>query len=145
MTKIQSATGITQLAKIDRVVALRLERFQSMQQALADVDELILPSGIEPGHACHLYVLRVKTDRIGATREAFVKHLKEEWGVACGHHYPAVWSWEAFEKIPCDKGDTPVTQEVVDQVVSLPVFPLTTDDEIQYIADAVKGALRALK
>ncbi len=56
MTKPQCAVGLTQLAKIDRVIARRLEVFQAMDRLLDDVDEIIRPAGIEPGHGCHLYV-----------------------------------------------------------------------------------------
>jgi dTDP-4-amino-4,6-dideoxygalactose transaminase len=145
MTKPQAATGITQLAKIDRVLELRLARFQQMHALLKDVPEIIRPAGIEPGHGCHLYVARLDTDAVKCGRAAFLKHLKDEWGVACANHYPAVWSWEALEQVDYDNSDTPVTHLAVEQVMSLPLFPSTTQDDVEYIAHALKQSVSALK
>ncbi|HYF48626.1 MAG TPA: DegT/DnrJ/EryC1/StrS family aminotransferase [Planctomycetota bacterium] len=145
MTKPQAATGVTQLNKIDRVIAARLQRFQQMQSELADVDEIIRPAGIEAGHGCHLYVARLNTQKVKFTRAQFLAHLKSQWQVACGNHYPAVWSWEAFASVNYDNSNTPETHRAVEQVFSLPIFPSTTADTIQYIATSIKEAITALR
>ena len=145
MTKPQAATGISQLAKIDRVIAARLARFQQMQKELEGVGEIIRPAGIGPGHGCHLYVARLDTTKVRFTRTDFLKHMKDKWQVACGYHYPAVWNWEAFAQVDQDKRDTPVTHQVVEQVMSLPLFPTTTTEDVEYIAHAIKETLAALK
>lgn len=145
MTKPQAATGISQLAKIDRVIAARLARFQQMQKELKGVGEILRPAGIGLGHACHLYVARLDTDRVRFTRTEFLKHLKEKWQVACGYHYPAVWSWEAFATVDHDKRDTPVTHKAVEQVMSLPLFPSTKEEDVAYLAHAIRETLAALK
>jgi dTDP-4-amino-4,6-dideoxygalactose transaminase len=143
MTKPQCAVGINQLAKIDRVIAQRLAQFEQMHRALVDVGEIIRPSGIEAGHGCHLYVARLDTDKVRFTRGDFLKRLKDDWQVATANHYPAVWSWEAFASVPYDNRDTPVTHKAVEQVMSLPLFPSTTEDDVEYIARAMKEAIVA--
>ncbi len=145
MTKPQAATGITQLAKIDRVITTRLERFRQMSDLLGNVDEFILPAGIEEGHGCHLYVARLDTAKVSFSRADFLSHLKTEWGVACANHYPAVWSWEAFDNLDYDKSDTPETHKAVEQVMSLPLFPSTSPDDVEYISQAIKETISTLK
>jgi dTDP-4-amino-4,6-dideoxygalactose transaminase len=145
MTKAQAATGMTQLAKIDRVIATRLKLFRQMDRALEGVTEIIRPAVIEEGHGCHLYVARLDTDRVKFNRGDFLKHLKDKWQVACGNHYPAVWSWEAFAKIDYDNRDTPVTHKAVQQVMSLPIFPSTKEEDVEYVAYAMKETIAALK
>lgn len=145
MTKPQAATGLTQLAKIDRVIQSRLERFSQMSRELEDVGEIIRPAGIAPGHGCHLYVARLDTDRVRFSRADFLKHLKERWKVGCANHYPAVWSWEAFAKVEHDRRDTPVTHKAVEQVMSLPLFPTTAAEDVKYLAHAIKETLATLK
>jgi dTDP-4-amino-4,6-dideoxygalactose transaminase len=120
-------------------------RFRQIHELLADVEEIIRPAGIEAGHGCHLYVARLDTDKVSFTREDFLKHLKEEWQVATANHYPAVWSWEAFQKVPYDNSATPATHKAVQQVMSLPLFPSTTEEEVAYIAEAIKETIGALK
>ena len=145
MTKPQAATGLTQLAKIDRIIARRLANYQRLVGALQGVPSLTLPVGITPDHGCHLFVIRIDTDALETTRDAFAKHLKEEWQVGTAIHYPAVWSWEAFAAVDYDKGNTPVTEQACEQVLSMPLFPSTTDEEVDYLAHALRETVRALQ
>lgn len=145
MTKPQCATGLTQLAKIDRVIARRLDRFRQMHRLLEDVPEIIRPGGIGDGHGCHLYVARLDTGSVSFTRADFLKHLQSVWQVGTALHYPAVWSWEAFARVPHEAGDTPVTRLAAQQVMSLPLFPSTSEEDVAYIARAMKESIAALR
>jgi dTDP-4-amino-4,6-dideoxygalactose transaminase len=145
MTKPQLAVGLTQLAKVERIISLRLERFSRMQDLLADVEELILPAGIAAGHASHLYVVRLDTRKVSFTRDALVKELKGRFGVQASMHYPAVWGWEAFQSIEHDRSDCPIAERACDEVVSLPIFPRTSFDDLQYIKDSLVAAIHSLK
>ncbi len=145
MTKPQCAVGLTQLAKIDRVIARRLARFAQMQALLADVPEIIRPAGITEGHGCHLYVARLDSTKARCSRADFLKHLQATWGVATANHYPAVWSWEALQTVAHDKSNVPVTERAVREVMSLPLFPATTEEDAEYIAHALKETIAALR
>lgn len=142
MTKPQAATGLTQLAKIDRVIAARLRNYRCLSASLEGVPCITLPTGISEGHGCHLYVIRVDTEALGTTRNDFAAHLKNEWQVGTAIHYPAVWDWEAFADVPHDKADTPITHRACEQVLSLPLFPSTTPDEVDYLAHALRETVR---
>jgi dTDP-4-amino-4,6-dideoxygalactose transaminase len=143
LTKPQLAVGLTQLAKIDRVNALKREKARRLHRQLEGTAGLILPAGIDDdGHAMHLYIVRV-TD---VDRDTFRKHLKERYGVATAVHYPAVWTWEAFENdaIDYDREGCDIAARACGQVVSLPVFPKSSDEDIDYTAYAVKRTLEDL-
>jgi dTDP-4-amino-4,6-dideoxygalactose transaminase len=144
MTKIQAAVGMTQLNKIGRIIVMRRACFQEMDRALEGIDEIIRPVGIDESHGCHLYVARLDTNRVSFSRGDFLKELKEEWGITCSIHYPAVWDWEAFESVDYDKEDTPVTHDAVQQVFSLPLFPSTASADVAYIAQAIKSTIANL-
>jgi len=143
LTKVQCAVGLTQLAKIDRVVAWRLEAFRHMHRVLEGVDEIIRPAGIESGHGCHLYVARLDTDRVKFDRAAFLGLLKSKYKVGCGIHYPAVWDWEGVAELGYSQqsSNCPIAAEACRQVFSLPIFPHTTEEDCQYIAWVVKQSL----
>ena len=145
MTKPQLAVGLTQLAKIDRVIALRRERFIRMQELLGDMDEMILPGGIESGHAYHLYVVRLDTDKVSFTRDDLRRELKERFGVGTVIHYPAVWSWDVFEQLDYDRTDCPIGEKACSQVMSLPISPMTSFEDLAYVRDALAGAIHDLK
>jgi len=146
MTKAQYAVGLTQLKKVDRLIAARQARMVKMGELLRDVEEIILPAGHGPGHGSHLYVIRLDTDKVSFTRDAFRAHLKEEYGVATALHYPAVWTWEAFADLGYSEAsaECPVAARASRQVLSLPIFPRTSEDDLEYIAGAIKRSLADL-
>ncbi len=143
MTKPQYAVGLTQLAKIGRILAMRQKAMTRMNDLLRDVEGLILPAGHGPDHGSHLYVIRLDTDKVGITREAFVKRLKDEFKVGTAHHYPAVWTWEAFAKLGYSEETArcPIAAKGSRQALSLPIFPRTTEEDLVYLAQALKECL----
>lgn len=145
MTKVQCAVGLTQLAKLDQLIEKRQSLMIALNEALQDADEIILPHGHGPDHASHIYVMRLNTDRVVFSTSEFVAHLKNTYKVSTGKHYPAVWSWEAFQKLGYTSEGCPVAEKACEQVVTLPVFTHTTMDDIDYIAWAVKATLNDLQ
>jgi dTDP-4-amino-4,6-dideoxygalactose transaminase len=145
MTKIQYAVGIVQLLKIDHIIKLRQERMVKLNQWLEGVDELILPSGHGPGHGSHLHVLRLNTDKAGFTAADLTHRLKEKYKIGTSKHYPAVWTWEAFQRLGYNGDGCPVAAKACEQVFSTPVFPRTTEDDLEYIAWAIKNAITELR
>jgi len=145
MTKAQYAVGLTQIAKVDRIIAARQQRMVRMNELLANVEEIICPAGHGPGHGSHLYVARLATDKVKFTTAQLQDHLKETYQVGTGKHYPVVWSWEAFANIDHDKSNCSVAEEVSRQVSSLPIFPDTPFEDLDYIAWAVRESIAALR
>jgi dTDP-4-amino-4,6-dideoxygalactose transaminase len=145
MTKPQLAVGLTQIAKARRIIALKLAAMKRLRQLLQDVEELILPGGIDQGHGAHLFVVRLDTDKVRFTRDALQIHLNEKYQVGTAIHYPAVWSWEAFKKLDYDKSDCPIAERACAQVLSLPVFAQSDEADLQYVAWALKQSLQELR
>ncbi|MBC7876531.1 MAG: DegT/DnrJ/EryC1/StrS family aminotransferase [Anaerolineales bacterium] len=79
----------------------------------------------------HLYVIGVpKRDEL----QAFLK----DRGIFTGIHYPIpVHLQKATEFLGYKKGDFPVTEYAVSQILSLPMYAELTDDEIKYVADSI--------
>lgn len=140
MTKPQYAVGVTQLNKIDRVIADRQRCCVKMNELLADVDAIILPAGHGPDHGSHLYVIRLDTDKVDFSRDDLRARLKDEYGIGTALHYPAVWTWEALSNLGYseEKANCPIAAKACTQVLSLPIFPSTTDEDLEYIAWAIK-------
>lgn len=140
MSKPQLAVGITQLAKIDSVIAVRQARMTFLSNLLSDCKSVILPVGHGEGHGSHLYVIRIKD----IPAEEFRSHLKNIYKVATAKHYPPVWSWEAFSNLGYTSDGCPIADLAASQAVSLPVFSSSTAEQIEYIAWAVKSAIKDL-
>lgn len=144
MTKPQYAVGLTQLDKVDRVIALRQKNMLRLNELLAGVEEIILPAGHGDDHASHLHVIRLDTDRVKFSTPDFISRLKSEYKVGTSKHYPPVWSWEALQNLGYTSEGCPLADKACSQVVSTPVFPHTSEEDLQYVAWAIKQTIADL-
>lgn len=89
----------------------------------------------EPPHLCgvyHLYV--VATPK----RDALLKHLKAR-GIEGGIHYPIPLHLQpVYRDLGYHSGDFPLAETAANQVLSLPMYPELTNEQIEYIAEAVR-------
>jgi len=138
MTKVQAAVGLSQLAKVDRVIAARRKNFLGLAGRLGGLEEIRLPAGIGDLHGCHLFVVRLDLEKLGAIRDDFRRRLQEGYGVGTAVHYPAVWDWEVAGTFAFDNSDCPETEVACRSVVSLPVFSNSTDEDLDYIAWSIR-------
>ncbi len=83
-------------------------------------------------HVYHVFCVRVKD------RENLMGFLKDK-GVFTNIHYPIpIHLQKAYSFLGYKKGDFPVTEGCMDQILSLPMFAELTEEEIKYTADCIK-------
>ena len=83
-------------------------------------------------HVYHVFCVRVKD------REKLINFLKEK-GIFTNIHYPIpIHLQKAYQFLGYKKGDFPVTEGCMDQILSLPMFAELTEEEIKYTADCIK-------
>ena len=100
-----------------------------------DQDTVRLPQA-RPGcrHVYHVYAVR--TDDREKLREAL-----DNQGIQTGVHYPIpVHLQPAHADLGYHAGDFPVAEQVAREVLSLPIFPEMTREQVQTVAEAVAGA-----
>lgn len=82
-------------------------------------------------HVYHLYVIRCKE------RDELLAHLKEH-GVFAGVHYPIpVHLQQAVLDLGYKPGDLPITEQVVGEIISLPIYAELTQEQIEYMVDEI--------
>ena len=85
----------------------------------------------------HLYVVRVRD------REALQAHLAEA-GIGSGIHYPIpLHMQKAYQNLPYNKGDFPVTERIAAEIVSLPMFPQLSSEQQDVVVARVKDFVSA--
>jgi len=85
-------------------------------------------------HVYHLYVIRVRGEE---ERDALRDHL-ETRGVSTGIHYPVpVHSQKSYKELPCKFNPLPVTETTARRILSLPMFPEITDEQIETVVETV--------
>jgi len=132
-------------AAVLRIKLRRLEGWNARRRAVAKrYNELLRDSGVitphDPGerHVWHIYAIRVP----GGKRDALKDFLAER-GVGTGIHYPVpVHLQEAAQFLGYRQGDLPVTERLAGEVLSLPMYPELTDDQVAYVAEQVTAFMR---
>jgi dTDP-4-amino-4,6-dideoxygalactose transaminase len=146
LSDVLASIALVQLAKVDRHRVIRERHFALYDQGLSDL-EGIEPLARDPRdvHALHLYVVRIDAERAGATRDEYQRALAEE-RIGTSIHFLPVHrlSWYR-ERFP-DQPPLPVAERAGDEVLSLPLSPAHSDDDVADVVAAlhrIHGRFRA--
>ncbi|MEM7034980.1 MAG: UDP-4-amino-4,6-dideoxy-N-acetyl-beta-L-altrosamine transaminase [Chloroflexota bacterium] len=143
LTDIQCALGLTQLRKLPEWVTRRQTIAQQYNQAFRDISGLT-PLTVRPevNHAYHLYVVRLDLNLLVASRSEIFTELREA-GLGVNVHYIPVHRHPFYQKrFGYQKGLCPVAEAAYEQILSLPMFPKMSDDDVQYVIDIIERVLR---
>lgn len=143
ITDLQSAIAVEQVKKADRFADARKANAELLTNGLADIPGVVLPEiGDDRTHVFHQYTVRI-TDDFALTRDEFADALRAK-GVGAGVYYPrALHTYPHIEKLGFSVGDFPVSERAASQVVSLPVHPAVTADDVAVIVKAVREVANA--
>ena len=136
MTDIHAAIGLAQLDKLDRFNARRIATAARYQAELRGV----VTPWVRPGtvHVFHQYTLRV------LKRDAFVEHLRQR-GVGTGVYYPIpLHRQKPFLELGYGDQSFPVSEQLAEEVVSIPVHPGLSDDDVDAVIEAVNAVAAEL-
>ncbi len=141
MMDLQAAIGLHQLAGLESRMTRRAAVWAIYDEGLADLP-LTRPAPVPAGdvHARHLYSVLVSADS-GWTRDALMSRLAAE-GIATSLHFQALHLQPYYrERYHFTRGMFPVTEQVSDQVMSLPLGGGMTDDEAWTVVGALRRAI----
>lgn len=132
-TDIAAAIGLAQLKKIDSFNDKRNENASYLTDGLKDVKGVVPPVVKEGNkHVFHQYTIKVDGDR-----DKWLDFLNEK-GIGCGVYYPIpLYNQKLYKDLGYNQS-CPVTDKIVDEVISLPVHPSLTKDELDTIISVVK-------
>lgn len=144
LSDIQSALGIHQLRKLESFVAQRTEYARRYNEAFSEMDELEVPAeAADTRHAWHLYPLKLNTGELAINRAVFIEHLRDLKIGASVHFIPIPLHRYYAESGLFDPKDCPKAIQMFDRLVSLPLYPALTADEVQRVIEAVKQVVYA--
>jgi len=127
-------------AAVLRIKLRHLEQWNDARRALAAEYNrrlAVLPGVVTPAeapdakHVYHLYVIRVQE------RDELLGWLKEH-GVNAGIHYPVpIHLQEACSDLGYGAGDFPVAEKVANEIISLPIYPELTVEDVEYVCQTI--------
>ena len=133
---IQAGVLRIKLRKLAAWNKARQDNAKYYDSLLADIPEVeITPEAEFATSVYHLYVIKVEN------RDGLQAYLGDK-GVATGLHYPMpLHLQKAYAHIGYQKGDFPVTENVAERLLSLPMFPELTRAQMDYVVDGIKAFL----
>lgn len=145
MTDFQAALLVSQLHKVDHFAARRKQIVAAYNKAFANMPELILQQEIPESDTCrHLYIIRLALDKLTCTRRQFFDAMSAE-NVQCQVHYVPVYWFPYYQSLGYAKGLCPVAEEIYQGIMSIPLYPKMTDQDVEDTIHAVKKVVEAYR
>ncbi|MBW2993529.1 DegT/DnrJ/EryC1/StrS family aminotransferase [Candidatus Woesearchaeota archaeon] len=132
MTDIHAAIGIEQLKKIENFTNKRIENAKKLTKGIDGIKEVKTPF-VKKGarHVFHQYTIRAEK------RDKLKEYLGEQ-GIVCGVYYPKPLHMHPFfMKLGYKQGDFPNAEKSGIEVLSLPVHPALTEEDINKIIKVI--------
>jgi dTDP-4-amino-4,6-dideoxygalactose transaminase len=146
LTDIQAAIGLRQLEKLPRFQQRRREIVRRYNQAFCQLEELQIPiERPEVEHAWQLYVLRLHASRLHVSRNQFIEELTARNIGTSVHFIPVHLHPYYRDKYGFKPDDFPVTYGEYQRMLSLPLYPRMSDQDVQDVIDAVLDVVRKYK
>ena len=137
MTDFQAALLRSQLVKLPWFKERRREIVRRYDEAFSGLDGIFVQQEIPESDTCrHLYIIRLDPEKLSCTRKQFFDAMSAE-NVQCQVHYIPVYWFPYYEKLGYKKGICPKTEAVYDQIMSIPLYPTLTDQDVSDTIAAV--------
>ncbi|MBN2452721.1 MAG: DegT/DnrJ/EryC1/StrS family aminotransferase [Candidatus Omnitrophica bacterium] len=144
MTDIQASLGIQQLKKIEDFWKKRQEYSGRYDKHFKAEKNIIMLPPPEAGNrnAYHLYPIRVKTENLKMTRDEIIDAIQAK-NIGVGVHFRAAHTLTYYKKyFKSGKGTFPNAEYASDRLISLPLYPKMTIDDVDYVAGSVKEIIK---
>jgi dTDP-4-amino-4,6-dideoxygalactose transaminase len=146
LSDLHSALGLQQLRKLEQFIAIRRRYADLYTNALADCEEFELPP--DPSdcrHNWHLYMLRLNLHKLTVDRDEFIELLRER-GIGTSVHFIPIPLHPFFARFK-DRRENycPKALALYRRLVSLPLYPAMSEEQVQYVAAAARQIVRAAR
>ncbi len=141
ITDFQCVLGISQLKKLDKFIGQRREIVKRYNEAFKNIEEIIVPyEKPEVKSAWHIYVVKLKLDKLKATRKEIFEALRAE-NIGVHVHYIPVYYHPYYQKLGYKKGLCPKAERYYEEAITLPLFPKMSDKNVEDVVEAVKKVI----
>ena len=135
MTDLQAALGLSQMERLDEIVAERNGQLQRYRALLADLPVRLLDVPENVLSSVHLAVIRL--NKITADQHRQVFDGLRAAGIGVQLHYSSVHLQPYYRKLGFQEGDFPEAEAYSTNAISLPLYPGLQEKDLQRVADTL--------
>ncbi len=136
MTDMQAALGSSQLSRIGPFVQRRREIAKTYEESFASFHPIDTITEMKNEfHSYHLFVAKVQDAK---TRLELFEYLVKK-NIYCQVHYIPIYWHPYYRKSGFQNLSLPNTERFYEQIISLPMYPALSDEELSYVINTVKG------
>jgi dTDP-4-amino-4,6-dideoxygalactose transaminase len=134
---LQAAILQVKLKYINRWIDLRIKNANLYNELLKNTDIICPTNNLDyMKHSFNYYTIRIKKDR-----DSVQKYLKQN-GIASAVYYPlCLHLQEVYKDLDYQKGDFPIAEQAQEEVLSLPMYPELTKEQIQEVVKIIKQVI----
>jgi len=142
MPDLAAAIGLHQLPRAEEFRAAREWQAKQYTEAFQGLAEVETPlTWPDRQHAWHLYVIRLRLERLTISRAQFIEALRERKIGTSVHFIPLHLQPYYRDTYGYQRGDFPEAERAYDRSISLPIYPRMTEQDQQDVIDAVRGLI----
>ena len=143
LTDVAAALGVQQLKKCDKFWEHRLSCARAYNEGLKDIPEISLPYVVpDVQHAWHLYVIQLNLEQLRIDRNEFISLLRQENIGTSVHFIPLHLHPYYRDTFGYQPKDFPIASAVSERIISLPIYPKLSQDDIHRVIDTVSMLIR---
>ena len=135
MTDLQAALGLSQLERLDAIVAERNNQLQEYRALLANLPVRLLDVPEDVHSSVHLAVIRLNQNLSNQHRQVF-EGLRAA-GIGVQLHYSPVHLQPYYRRLGFHEGDFPEAEAYACNAVSLPIYPGLQKKDLQRVANTI--------
>jgi len=139
------ALGISQLKKIDSFIKKRQEIAKIYNENFKSFNKYLVPLTQQFESAYHIYVIKLNLKNLNVNRDVIFKALKAE-GIGVNVHYIPIHLHPYYKnKLKTFEGMMPIAEKIYKQIITLPLFPLMNQEDINDVINSVKKVISYYK
>ena len=137
------ALGINQLKRLPQWIEKRQSIAKFYDEKLKLLDKFLTPLTKKYDNAYHIYIIKLKLENLKATRDEIFTALHAE-GLGVNVHYMPIHMHPFYkENYQTFEGMMPVAEDCYKRILTLPIFPTMTDQDMQDTVDILSKVLNA--
>ena len=141
LTDVQRALGTSQMWKVEECIKRRREIVKQYNEAFKDLNEIINPFEAEYSNSgWHIYVIKIKPELLKVTRKEIFEALQAE-NIGVNVHYLPVYLHPYYKGLGYEKGLCPNAEDLYDNMITLPLFPSMTNEDVNDVVTAVNKVI----